>query len=68
LDLYEGHKWREKRHLEHLAQLAAWVTAPHLKRPIDPRKLMKEEKAKKKTTPERTQKVISDLEELLGVS
>jgi hypothetical protein len=66
--MYEGHRWREKRHLEHLAQLAAWVTAPHLRRPIDPRKLMQEEKTKKKTTPEKTKRVLEDLENLLGVS
>lgn len=67
LDLYDGWKWRERRELEHYAQLAAWVTAPHVKRPIDPRKLLKDEKEKKKTTPEETAVIISELEKLMGV-
>jgi hypothetical protein len=65
--MYEGHRWRERRQLEYYAQLASWVTAPHFKRPIDPRKLLQEEKTKKKTTPEKTQRVLEDLEDLLGV-
>jgi hypothetical protein len=68
LDLYDGFKWRDKRATEHFAQLASWTTAPHLKRPIDPKKLMQEKKPKKKTTPEKTAAIVSELEKLMGVS
>lgn len=54
--------------MEHMAQLTSWMTAPHVKKPIDPRKLLQSEKTKKKTTPEETKAVISSLENLLGVS
>jgi hypothetical protein len=67
LDLYEGYRWRDKRRMQELAQLASWTTAPHVKRPIDPSKLLKEDKPKKKTTPEETGKMINQLEKLVGV-
>lgn len=50
-----------------MAQLAAWVTAPHLKKPIDPRKLV-EPATKEKTTAEKSKKVINGLMDQLGVS
>jgi len=66
LELYEGWKWRERRQLEYYAQLAAWVTAPHLKRPLNPRDLLKPEK--KKVDPEKKRQEIRELEQLMGVS
>jgi hypothetical protein len=65
--MYEGWKWRKKDSMEELAQLASWVTAPHLKKPLDPRKLLQPNKPKVKTTPEKTQKVIADLKNDLGL-
>ena len=50
-----------------MAQLAAWVTAPHLKKPIDPRKLVEPEGKKIKTTAEKSQKIINGLMDQLGV-
>ena len=53
--------------MEQQAQLASWVTAPHLRKPLDPKKLMQPNKPKVKTTPEKTQKVITDLKNDLGL-
>ena len=68
MDMYKGYEWREKREMERLAQSASWVTAPHLKRPLDPRKLLQTEKKKVKTNPEKTAKVLTGLMDKLGVS
>lgn len=67
MDMYDGYLWRERRFMEQQAQLASWVTAPHLKKPLDPKKLMQPNKPKVKTTPEKTQKVIADLKNDLGL-
>lgn len=68
LDLYDGWVWRTKQQRQNMAQLASWVTAPHVKRPIDPKKFLQEKTEKKKTTPEKTAAIISDLEKMVGVS
>lgn len=68
LDLYEGFRWREKRQWEQMAQLTSWITAPHVKKPIDPKVLLQSEKDKKRTTQEETKAVIEDLEKLMGVN
>jgi hypothetical protein len=67
IDLYDGFKWREKRQLELLALSAAWVTAPHLKKPIDPNDLLEPMKEKKQVTQEEKERVTRELEEKLGV-
>ncbi|AGK52035.1 hypothetical protein [Bacillus sp. 1NLA3E] len=67
LDLYDGYKWREKRRLEMLALSASWITAPHLKRPIDPNDLLKPAAKKKKVTQEEKERVTREIEERLGV-
>lgn len=68
LELLEGYQWREKRELEKLAQLASWVTAPHLKTPVNPQDLISDPKERKKTTTEETNEVISSLAEKMGVN
>lgn len=62
-ELLAGYEWRHKEEMKKLAQLAAWVTAPHLKRPVAPEKLLKpkKEKAKTKTTQEKSQAIINEL-------
>jgi hypothetical protein len=67
IDLYDGFKWREKRQLELLALSASWVTAPHLKKPIDPNDLLEPMKEKKQVTQEEKERVTRELEEKLGV-
>jgi len=46
-----------------MALLASWVTAPHLKKPLDPEKLVKdlEPKENKKTTPEQSAAVLYEM-------
>jgi hypothetical protein len=63
LELLKGYEWRQKQHLRENALMASWVTAPHLKKPLDPKKLLGEKKEKEKTTPEKTRKVLYNLEE-----
>lgn len=47
-----------------MAQMASWVTAPHLKKPINPEKLLeKPNKEKQKTTPEYTKQFLEELED-----
>jgi hypothetical protein len=66
LDLCEGYKEREQIEWRKLAQLASWVTAPHVKKPIDPRKLLGSDKEKKKTNKTETKAVIADLMAQMG--
>lgn len=65
--MIEANKIKEKNEYRKLAVLSSWITAPHLKRPLNPEKLLdalyKEEKEeKRKTTKEETERVISELE------
>lgn len=46
-DLVRGYDWRQELEWQRVAQLAAWVMSPHLKRPIGADKLFK----RKKSTP-----------------
>ena len=65
--LVKGHKWREKRNMERLAQLASWVTAPHLKKPMDPQKLLKPQGEKKKANPNEQKEMLTELMEEMGI-
>jgi hypothetical protein len=67
-ELQEGWRWREKREMRRLAQLASWVTAPHVKRPVDPEELIRDPNEKKKTTPQETAQILSELEDQMGVN
>jgi hypothetical protein len=81
IELYEGWQWRENRRLEEiqslhelemrrLSVLASWITAPHLKKPRQPTDFYNPDKInqeKTKTNPEKSKKVIEDLEKQMGV-
>lgn len=63
--MVEGYQMRDKKGYQKLAQHASWVTAPHLKRPIKPEKLLgqdNEGKEKETTTPEYTKQYLDELE------
>lgn len=63
--MVEGYKEYDYTIMQKVAQLASWVTAPHLKRPIPPEKLLgkkDENKGKKRTTPEETKNYLDELE------
>jgi hypothetical protein len=49
--------------------LASWLTQPHVKKPMKPTDFYNPERSKeqRKTTPEKTKKMISMLEEQMGV-
>lgn len=61
LELVEGYKYRNELEWRKIAQLASWIMAPHLKRPISADKLLGKDKKKKRTTPEETTRVLDDL-------
>ncbi|MFD0825857.1 hypothetical protein ACT8ZR_09280 [Neobacillus sp. M.A.Huq-85] len=63
----KGHKWRERRELEKMALSASWITAPHLKKPLDPKDLLKPESKKRRVTREEKERVTREIEEKLGV-
>jgi hypothetical protein len=65
LDLIEGQKWRNEREWEKIAQLAVW-TSPKLRKNTTAKKLLGKDAKKKKTTPEETKAVLSDLTSRLG--
>jgi hypothetical protein len=81
IDLYNGWLWRENRRTEEikalhelemrrLSVLASWVTAPHMKKPKQPTDFYNPEKLNKekpKTNPEKSKKVIEELEKQMGV-
>jgi hypothetical protein len=64
--LYDGWRWREKRQMQHMAQIASWVTAPHLKRPIEPQVFLGEKTENEKKTPEENKKMVDDLIKQMG--
>jgi hypothetical protein len=69
--LHEGYKWREKKQRENMAVLSSWLTAPHLKNPVEPSEFMKtfEDPSEKKTfTKEQKDNDIKELKEMLGVN
>jgi dipeptidase len=62
IDMVKGYQWREKNTMQKLAQLASWVTAPHLKKPVDPKKLLETKQEKRKrTTQAESNAVVNDL-------
>ena len=65
LDLIEGYKWRNEREWERTAQLAVW-TSQKLKKNVTAKKLIGKESKKKKTTPEETKAVLTDLTNRFG--
>ena len=80
LELYEGWKWRENRRVEEIKELhelemtrlsvlASWITAPHLKKPKHPKDFYDPTKnrEKKKTTPEKSNRVVNELAMEMGV-
>lgn len=66
LDMYDGWLFARKLRMQESARHAAWVMSPHTKRPIDPRKLLQEEKPKIKTTAAKTKSVLNGLMAELG--
>lgn len=70
--MVEGYQMKDKSVWSKVAQLASWVTAPHLKKPISPEKLLNPEgsrksKDKAKTTEQESREIIAELErELKG--
>jgi hypothetical protein len=64
--LYDGWRWREKRQMQHMAQMASWLTMPHVKKPIDPHEFLGEKREDKKKTPEENKKMVDDLIKQLG--
>lgn len=67
--MMEGFNLRNELEWRKVAQLASWVTAPHLKRPMKPDKLLGKSdnnKERKKTTPEYTKEYLDELEKDFG--
>jgi hypothetical protein len=69
-DLVEGYVWREERQMERMAQLAVWITAPHLKKPWTVEKLLgkKKETEQPKITPEDKKKLFEEMDAIFGTS
>jgi hypothetical protein len=71
-ELVEGYKLRNESEWEKYAQLASWITAPHLKRPISAKKLLgtgneKRSKKDRRTTPEESKSVVQGLMQDMGI-
>ena len=63
--MVEGYKEYDYTIMQKVAQLASWVTAPHLKNPVSPKKLLdagNNKKDRRRTTPEETKKYLDELE------
>jgi hypothetical protein len=70
MELVEGYKWRNERDWEKVAQLAAWITAPHLKKPTTARKLLgkdKDKKARRKVSSNEKRDELASLKRDMGV-
>lgn len=65
LDLIEGYKWRNEREWERTAQLAVW-TSQKLRKTTTAKKLLGKERKKKKTSPEETKMVLTELTNQFG--
>lgn len=61
-EMVDGYKLKDDLEWRKVAQLAAWVTAPHMKRPVTAEKLLKKQAEKKKTTQEKSKELIAELE------
>jgi len=63
-ELLDAHRQRERKEWRKLAQLACWVTAPHLKKPLTVDKLVKDHrsKAERRISKEEKEKVLAELE------
>ncbi|OLO40319.1 hypothetical protein BTR23_07470 [Alkalihalophilus pseudofirmus] len=62
--LVEGYEMREKRELERMSQLAAWIISPHCRQPIEAKMLYNPKS--KETTQEESEQVVSELINQLG--
>lgn len=63
--MVEGYKDYDNSVMQKVAQLASWVTAPHLKNPVSPKKLLEpsnDKKKKKRTSAEETKNYLDELE------
>jgi len=66
--MIEGHEKKDESVWNKIAQLASWNTAPHLKNPVTPEKLLNPRKeSKRKTTRQHTANVIAELEKDIKV-
>ena len=65
-ELIEAKKEQIKDEYKRLAQLAVWITAPHLKKPLSVDKLVKFEKEQKRINKEEKEKELKALEDELG--
>lgn len=68
-DLFEGWKWRDEHDMEMLAWQTAHLLAPHTKRRITVKDLLKKPATvnHKATTPEKTKRILAELEaEIIG--
>jgi hypothetical protein len=66
-ELLAGYNWRERREMERLSILAAWVIQPHVDKEISPEDLLPGEKKKRKVTQEEKEEVTREIEKRLGV-
>ena len=62
--MLEGYMDYDDSIMQKVAQLASWVTAPHLKNPVSPKKLLgtDNKKSKGRTTEEETKNYLDELE------
>lgn len=67
-DMVEGFKLRDELEWRKIAQLAAWITSPHLKKPITADRLLGKNKQKKRTTPEETKAELQQLMARMGAA
>jgi len=65
-ELIEAKKQEQVEEYKRLAQLAVWITAPHLKKPLSVDKLVKFENEQKRVTKEEKEKELKALEDELG--
>ncbi|MGM7683741.1 phage tail assembly chaperone [Cytobacillus sp. Hm23] len=64
--IVKGFEMKEELAWRKQAQLAAWIMSPHLKRPMSADKLLKK-KITKKTTQEKSKKVVNELKDEFGI-
>ena len=66
VELIEAKNEQTKEEYKKLAQLAVWITAPHLKKPLSVDKLVQAEKENKRIDINEKRKILQELDEELG--
>lgn len=66
-EVIEGYQLRNELEWRKIAQLAAWIVSPHLKKPVTADKLLGKNKQQKKTTPEESRASLRELMIRMGV-